>query len=272
MADPLGAAAPGRSISRVRRRRPCTTASGAAGTPCSPTVGQRQCARRQVGFDGEARLTWLDWRVDGAKPVLSGGLVRSPFEIVRSVVLRDDQLTVTDTVTNVGGEHLDVMWVSRSPSAPPDRSRHGGAGRLDDRALGPPAGVVRLVRRPAALAAGDGQSGMVNLRGVGREGGPESRLAYLSDFTEAAIRVRRPRRTSPSSWPGTAVWPTPGTPWRPARARASRRTAAARSSRSPPAPAGRHRPARCATMSSTLLRIHPKGSRTAHLAVRVTGL
>ena len=40
------------------------------------------------GFDGEARLTWLDWRVEGAKLVLSGRLVRSPFEIVRTVVLK----------------------------------------------------------------------------------------------------------------------------------------------------------------------------------------
>ena len=55
------------------------------------------------GFDGEARLTWLDWQVDGPKLVLTGRLIRSPFRLVRSVALRDDQLTITDTVTNVGG-------------------------------------------------------------------------------------------------------------------------------------------------------------------------
>ena len=62
------------------------------------------------GFDGEARLTWLDWQVDGSELVLRGRLVRSPFLLVRTVALRDDRLTITDTVTNVGAEHVDVMW------------------------------------------------------------------------------------------------------------------------------------------------------------------
>ena len=100
--------------------------------------------------------------------------------------------TITDTVTNVGGEHLDVMWGQQVA--------FGGALIGPDTVVQAGSTTVRSDPRIGSSSYDDllpwprayGQQGLVNLRGVGREGSPESRLAYLSDFTDASIRVRRP--------------------------------------------------------------------------------
>jgi hypothetical protein len=226
------------------------------------------------GFDGEARLTWLDWTVADSTLVLSGRLVRSPFTLTRSVLLRDDEITVTDTVVNVGAEHVDVMWgqqiafgdaligpdtvvVSGSTTVRPD-TRIASSSSYDD-----------LLPWPRAY----GQHGLVNLRGVGTDATPETRLAYLSDFTDAGLSVRRPSldlavqlRWEEFVWP--YVWyaletgARKGFPWY-----GTGRFLAFTPSTSWPAH-GLHDARR---VSSTLLRIHPEGQRTAHLSVRVTG-
>ncbi|HET8969698.1 MAG TPA: hypothetical protein VFN19_01460 [Candidatus Nanopelagicales bacterium] len=224
------------------------------------------------GYDGEARLTWLDWTMDGNAVVLSGRLARSPFTLTRSVGLADDEVTITDTVVNVGAEHLDVMWgqqiafgealigpdtvvVSGSTTVRPD-TRVATSASYDD-----------LLPWPRAY----GQHAMVNLRGVGTEA--ETRLAYLADFTPATIDVRRPSqhlavrlRWEELAWP--YVWyaletgARKGFPWYGAG-----RFLAFTPATSWPAH-GLHDARR---VSSSLLRIQPDGSRTAHLSVRVTG-
>lgn len=224
------------------------------------------------GYDGEARLTWLDWTMDDGALVLGGRLVRSPFTLTRSVRLADDQITITDTVVNVGAEHVDVMWgqqiafgealigrdtvvVSGSTTVRPD-TRIASSTSSDD-----------LLPWPRAY----GQHGMVNLRGMGTE--EETRLAYLADFTDATIGVRRPSldlavelRWEELVWP--YVWyaletgARKGFPWFGAG-----RFLAFTPSTSWPAH-GLHDARR---VSSSLLRIHAGGERTAHLSVRVTG-
>jgi hypothetical protein len=224
------------------------------------------------GFDGEARVTWLDWQVEEAQLLLSGRLVRSPFQLNRAVMLRDDEITITDTVTNVGREHVDVMWGQQiafgSALIGPDTVVHAGSTTVrSDPRLASSASYDDLLPWPRAY----GQQGMVNLRGVGAVDHPESRLAYLSDFTDATISVRRPSadllvelRWDELVWPhvwyaletgarkgfpwygaGRYLTFTPGTSW-PAH--------------------GLHDARR---VSSTLMRIHSDGSRTAHLSVRV---
>lgn len=226
------------------------------------------------GYDGEARLTWLDWRTDGTKLILSGRLVRSPFEIVRTVVLRGDELSVTDTVTNVGAEHVDVMWGQQiafgAALIGPDTVVQAGSTTVrSDPRLASSASYDDLMPWPRAY----GQQGLVNLRGVGREETPESRLAYLSDFTEAKIRVRRPALDLaveltwdellwPHVWYALETGASKGFPWY-----GVGRYLAFAPGTSWPAH-GLHDARR---ISSTLLRIHPKGVRSASLTVRVTG-
>lgn len=224
------------------------------------------------GFDGEARLTWLDWAMDGDALVLSGRLVRSPFTLTRSVRLLGDEITVTDTVVNVGAEHVDVMW--------------GQQVAFGQSLLGPDTVVVSgstIVRpdaRTASSASYDdllpwprayGQHGLVNLRSIGTE--PETRLAYLTDFADATITVRRPSRDLavrlrwdefvwPYVWYALETGAGTGFPWY-----GVGHFLAFTPSTSWPAH-GLHDARR---ISSSLLRIHPDGTRTAHLSVQVTG-
>lgn len=226
------------------------------------------------GFDGEARLTWLDWQVDGSELVLRGRLVRSPFLLVRTVALRDDRLTITDTVTNVGAEHVDVMWgqqvaFGEALMGPDTVVQAGSTTVRSDPRLSSSASYDDLLPWPRAY----GQQGLVNLRGVGREDSPESRLAYLSDFTDASIRVRRPSHDLavelsweeflwPHVWYALETGASKGFPWFGAA-----RYLAFTPCTSWPAH-GLHDARR---ISSTLMRIHPGGSRSAYLSVRVTG-
>ncbi len=226
------------------------------------------------GFDGEARLTWLDWRVDGTSLILTGRLVRSPFRLVRSVALRDDRITITDTVTNVGAEHLDVMWGQQiafgGALIGPDTVVHAGSTTVrSDPRLAASASYDDLLPWPRAY----GQEGLVNLRGVGREGSPETRLAYLSDFADPTIRVRRPSLDLaveltweefvwPHVWYSLETGASSGFPWF-----GGGRYLAFTPCTSWPAH-GLHDARR---ISSTLLRIHPEATRSAHLSVRVTG-
>lgn len=145
------------------------------------------------GFDGEARLTWLDWTLADDRLVLSGRLVRSPFRLSRTIDLRDDEVTVTDSVTNVGAEPVEVMWGQQVALGPallgPDTVVQADAitVRSDPRAAHS-AGYDDLLPWPRAY----GRDGLVNLRHVGGADASETRLAYLSDLTAGAVSVRRP--------------------------------------------------------------------------------
>jgi hypothetical protein len=229
------------------------------------------------GLDGEARVTWLDWSTDpgpsGAddKLVLTGRLVRSPFELTRSVRLRDDEITITDTVVNAGAEHVDVMWGQQiafgAALIGPDTVVQSGSTtvRSDPRLAADAVSYDDLLPWPRAY----GQKGLVNLRGIGES---ETRLAYLSDFSDATISVRRPSENLsvqlrweefvwPYVWYALETGASKGFPWY-----GVGRYLAFTPTTSWPAH-GLHDARR---VSSSLLRIHPKGSRTAHLSVRVS--
>ena len=60
------------------------------------------------GYNGEARLTWLDWEVDGDSLVLTGRLVRSPFTLRKTFTLEGDEVVLDETVHNVGGEAVEL--------------------------------------------------------------------------------------------------------------------------------------------------------------------
>lgn len=63
------------------------------------------------GFHGEAWITPFEVteeRTSGI--VLTGRLVRSPFLIYKTITLTESTLRVEETVTNEGGEPVEVMW------------------------------------------------------------------------------------------------------------------------------------------------------------------
>jgi hypothetical protein len=41
------------------------------------------------GYDGEARLTWMDWEFTGSSVRMTGRLIRAPFEITKIISVRD---------------------------------------------------------------------------------------------------------------------------------------------------------------------------------------
>lgn len=219
------------------------------------------------GYDGEARTTWLDWAWTGTKLVLEGRLARAPFHLTREVALRDDQITITDTVTNVGGEYVDVMWGQQvafgGALLGPDTVVHAGSTTVRPDTRLSSASYDDILPWPRAYGA----DGLVNLRRVGEA---ESRLAYLSDFTDASISIRRPGIGVEVRW-DEFVWPhvwyaletgaRMGFPWY-----GKGRFLALTPSTSWPAH-GLHDARR---VSSSLMRIHPDKQRSSYLSVRVT--
>ncbi len=65
------------------------------------------------GFDGEARVAWFDWEQAGSSVILKTRLLRSPFAVTKIISLNADEVTIGETVKNVGQEHVDVMWGSQ---------------------------------------------------------------------------------------------------------------------------------------------------------------
>jgi hypothetical protein len=147
------------------------------------------------GFDGEARVTPLDWEYTGSSLIMNGRLRRTPFTLTRTISVRGHELSLGETVRNVGREGVETMWGSQLTL--------GGDLLGPDTTLDTAATVIRPDPRFVTSATYDdlapwprtpGASGMVNLRTVPGPTADESRLAYLSDFTRPWLRVTRPER------------------------------------------------------------------------------
>jgi hypothetical protein len=145
------------------------------------------------GYDGEARVTWLDWEFSGSSIRMTGRLVRSPFEITKVISLRDHEITVGETVRNVGGERMETMWGSQlmlggallGPETVVDAA---AAVVRPDPGIGHGADYEDLMPWPRS----HGPESMINLRLLPRPDAAETRLAYLSDFSQPLITVSRP--------------------------------------------------------------------------------
>jgi len=148
------------------------------------------------GCDGEARITPLDWEYTGSSLIMEGRLRHSPFTLTRTLSLRGHELSIGETVRNVGREWLMTMWGSQltlgGDLLGPDTILDTAATvvRPDPRFV-PSTGYDDVSPWPRAVGA----VGMVNLRTVPGPEANESRLVYLSDLTRPWLRVvRRERR------------------------------------------------------------------------------
>jgi len=146
-------------------------------------------------YDGEARLTPLDWEFTGTSLIMNGRLRHTPFTLTRTLSLRGYELSLSETVRNDGRERAVTMWGSQLTL--------GGDLLGPDTVLDTAATIVRP--DPGFVSSTSyhdlspwprtpGVAGMVNLRTVPRPTADESRLAYLSDFTRPWLRVTRPER------------------------------------------------------------------------------
>lgn len=145
------------------------------------------------GFHGELRATWLDWTATPSSVRLTGRLVRSPFEVTKTVSVHGFEVTVGETVTNVGGERIETVWASQlmlgGDLIGPDTVVDAGASTVHpDPMTSRGADYHDILPWPRAQAS----DAVVNLRNLPAPGSGETRLAYLTDFTRASITVRRP--------------------------------------------------------------------------------
>lgn len=162
------------------------------------------------GHHGEARLTALDWEHAGSSVIMKARLVRTPFELTKIISVRGDEVTVGETITNVGGEVLEVMWGHEIVLAPP----LVGADTIVDAAaitvhpdpkINDDVSYDDITPWPRAYGNDDD---MINLRTLpGPESG-ETRLSYLGDFTAPTITVTNPEAGLgvDLEWDGDA-WP-----------------------------------------------------------------
>lgn len=145
------------------------------------------------GFDGEARVTPLDWEFTGSSLIMTGRLVRSPFEITKIVSVQDDSITVAETVKNVGTESLEVMWGSQVAFGAPLLSA--------DTIVEASATTVHPDTTVVYRSSYDditpwprtpGEDSMINLRILPGPEDEETRLAYLGDFYAPEISITNP--------------------------------------------------------------------------------
>ncbi len=240
-----------------------------------PNGGDRVSANGvEWGFDGEARICWLDWEFTGSSLIMNGRLSRAPFEISKIISVRGSEITIGETVRNVGGEGVEVMWGSQLTL--------GGALLGPDTVVDSGASVVHPDPQVSRHASYDdmmpwprshGTDSAINLRSLPESDAGETRLAYLSDFSRPELSVTRSSlglgvdlEWDGEAWPyvwyaleagGRADYPwyrkgyflslTPCSSW-PAHGLDAART-----------------------VSDTSMWIGPGGSRTAHLTLRVHG-
>ncbi|HEY6812297.1 MAG TPA: hypothetical protein VI074_06355 [Propionibacteriaceae bacterium] len=145
------------------------------------------------GYDGEARLTWMDWEFTGSSVRMTGRLIRAPFELTKIISVRNHEITVGETVRNMGRERIETVWGSQL--------MFGGALLGRETIVDAAAAVVRPDPQTSPGTSYDdlmpwprshGSGAMINLGLLpGPEAG-ETRLAYLSDFSRPMISISRP--------------------------------------------------------------------------------
>lgn len=143
------------------------------------------------GMHGEVWLTPFDWSADGDAIVMRARLVRSPFDVVKRVSVTDAAVTVTETVTNVGGRPIDVMWGQHPAFGPPligpeTRITTNARSVIVDPLRDTPGGDLVVGARsswPHALAR---RGGEIDLSRVPNPSAGVERMAYLADFEDQA--------------------------------------------------------------------------------------
>lgn len=145
------------------------------------------------GYDGEACLAaYRSREIDGGVE-LSTRLARTPFRFTKQITLSGSTVRVTETVRNVSGQGIEVMWAQQVCL---------GAPLLGETAvIETGATVVRPEPDTTSGVSYDdlmpwprtqGRKGAINLRRVPGPKADTTRQAYLSDFTDHRLRISNP--------------------------------------------------------------------------------
>lgn len=147
------------------------------------------------GMHGEVWLTAFDWEVDSAGALdMSARLVHSPFEITKRVSLVGPRIRVEETITNIGGQPVEVMWGHHPAFGEPFLSP---AVRIETNGRRVLVDDLRANASSELAAGGSGRwpqvpgrrTESVDLSRVPARDAGVDRMAYLTDFPPQA-RVR----------------------------------------------------------------------------------
>jgi galactose mutarotase-like enzyme len=187
------------------------------------------------GMHGEVWQTPFDWSPVANGIEMRARLVRSPFEVVKTVVLDGPRLSVSETITNVGGEPIEVMWSQHpafgAPLVGPDLVIETAARAfiVDDARDTPGTDVVPGARGTWPLVPGRGPalvdgSALVDVSRVPAPGAGVDRMGYLGEFIHGHVALRNPAlglsveldwdaATLPYAWYWLECHASAGFPW-----------------------------------------------------------
>jgi hypothetical protein len=161
------------------------------------------------GFDGEARVSPCEWEQAGTSLIMKTRLVRSSFELTKTLSINGDEVMMSETVHNVGGEALEVIWGSQitlgAPLVAPDTVVDAAATTVHpDPQVASDASYDDIMPWPRSYGSGS----VINLRTLPEPEAGETRLAYLSDFVRPTLSVTNAHANLgiDLSWDGDA-WP-----------------------------------------------------------------
>ncbi len=145
------------------------------------------------GYDGEACLAAYRTREIEGGLELATRLARTPFRFTKRITLDGPRVRVTETVRNVSGQGIEIMWAQQVCLGAPLLSASA--------VIETGATVVRPEPDTTSGVSYDdlmpwprtqGRKGMLNLRRVPEEKADTTRQAYLSDFTDHHLKVSNP--------------------------------------------------------------------------------
>lgn len=150
------------------------------------------------GMHGEVWLTPFDWTPLESGLEMRARLVRSPFEVVKRVTLEDEALTVSESVTNAGGEPIEVMWGQHpafgAPLIGPDTiiEAHAPSFVVDDVLDTPGRDLALGVHASWPHVPGRIAGEMVDVSRVPPLDAGVDRMGYLTRFTRGHAAIRNP--------------------------------------------------------------------------------
>ena len=179
------------------------------------------------GFHGEAALVaWDVTEATEARARLETMLFTAPLSVVREISLEGPVLSVRETVTNLSGREVEVMWSHHPAFGPPfleaGCSLSAGCSEIvaDDR---DPGTLLRAgAHSPWPFA--ETRSGRTDLRLVPGPDEPRALLAYLTGFSSGWFHITNPRlglgvgfrwpaKVFPCAWLWQEVHATNDWPW-----------------------------------------------------------
>lgn len=161
-----------------------------------PNAG-KACVENNVdwGFHGEAWLAPFEWTAEADGLTLTSIMARSPFTVTKRIAVDGPKVSVTETVTHVGAQPVDVLWCQHPTFGAPLIGRETTVDITACRVHPDMPDDVPSTAEPPAWPTHRPVDGPeVDLSRLTEPRHDSSRLAFLGDFVEPQVTatVRNP--------------------------------------------------------------------------------